>query len=133
MDTQFLKLLVCPLCNIPLRHDRSEQELICQHDQLAYPIRNGIPVMLKEEARSLRQNQAATSPQRPLASGSPESPATPASDRGHSDATASGQAKPAIPDTDTDTDTDSGPGSESGSNSDSNSDSASDSTSGSRP
>ncbi|MHC8943296.1 Trm112 family protein [Advenella incenata] len=60
MDTHFLKLLVCPLCNSPLRHDQSEQELICQYDQLAYPIRNGIPIMLKEEARALSQNHGAS-------------------------------------------------------------------------
>ncbi len=62
MDSHFLKLLVCPLCNSPLRHDQSQQELICQYDKLAYPIRNGIPVMLKEEARSLNQPQGASDP-----------------------------------------------------------------------
>ena len=59
MDTHFLKLLVCPLCNSPLRHDQNEQELVCQYDKLAYPIRNGIPIMLQEEARSLSQNHGA--------------------------------------------------------------------------
>jgi len=59
MDTHFLKLLVCPLCNSPLRHDQNEQELVCQYDKLAYPIRNGIPIMLQEEARALSQNHGA--------------------------------------------------------------------------
>lgn len=53
MDSHFIKLLVCPLCNSPLRHDQSRQELICQYDKLAFPIKNGIPVMLSQEARSL--------------------------------------------------------------------------------
>jgi len=65
MDTHFLKLLVCPLCNSPLRHDQSEQELICQYDQLAYPIRNGIPIMLKEEARALSQPHGASATMTP--------------------------------------------------------------------
>lgn len=53
MDSHFIKLLVCPLCNSPLRHDQSRQELICQYDKLAFPIKNGIPVMLSQEVRSL--------------------------------------------------------------------------------
>ena len=53
MDSHFIKLLVCPLCNSPLRHDQSRQELVCQYDKLAFPIKNGIPVMLSQEARSL--------------------------------------------------------------------------------
>ena len=79
MDTHFLKLLVCPLCNSPLRHDQSEQELICQYDQLAYPIRNGIPIMLKEEARALSQNHGASAATaRPQDSPPSESAAEPA-------------------------------------------------------
>ena len=51
MDTRLLEILVCPLCKGPLEHDRTAQELICHADKLAYPIRDGIPVMLVSEAR----------------------------------------------------------------------------------
>ena len=51
MDTRLLEILVCPLCKGPLEHDRTAQELICHADKLAYPIRDGIPVMLVDEAR----------------------------------------------------------------------------------
>jgi len=48
-----LDILVCPLCKGALEFDRGAQELICRHDRLAYPIRDGIPVMLEDEARRL--------------------------------------------------------------------------------
>ena len=51
MDARLLEILVCPLCKGPLTHDRSAQELVCSVDKLAYPIRDGIPVMLVSEAR----------------------------------------------------------------------------------
>lgn len=51
MDARLLEILVCPICKGPLRYDRVQQELICQADKLAYPIRDGIPVMLVDEAR----------------------------------------------------------------------------------
>jgi uncharacterized protein len=51
VDTRLLEILVCPLCKGPLEHDRAAQELICHVDKLAYPIRDGIPVMLANEAR----------------------------------------------------------------------------------
>ncbi|MCW7537764.1 Trm112 family protein [Aquabacterium sp. A7-Y] len=53
MDTRLLELLVCPVCKGPLEHDRQARELICRADQLAYPVRDGIPVMLESEAREL--------------------------------------------------------------------------------
>jgi uncharacterized protein len=53
MDTRLMELLVCPLCKGPLEHDREAHELICKADRLAYPIRDGIPVMLESEARPL--------------------------------------------------------------------------------
>jgi uncharacterized protein YbaR (Trm112 family) len=57
MDTRLLELLVCPLCKGPLEHQRppahAQQELICRADRLAFPVRDGIPVMLESEARSL--------------------------------------------------------------------------------
>ena len=51
MDARLLEILVCPICKGPLRYDRAHEELICQADKLAYPIRDSIPVMLVDEAR----------------------------------------------------------------------------------
>jgi len=53
VDTRLLDVLVCPLCKGPLKYDKDAQELICQGDRLAYPIRDGIPIMWAEEARDL--------------------------------------------------------------------------------
>jgi len=53
VDNRLLEILVCPVCKGPLEFDRAEQELICRHDRLAFPIREGIPVMLEDEARRL--------------------------------------------------------------------------------
>ncbi len=53
MDSRLLEILVCPLCKGPLRHDRTAQELICAADRLAFPIRDGIPVMLEQQARTI--------------------------------------------------------------------------------
>ncbi len=53
MDASLLDILVCPLCKGPLEHDKQAQELICRADRLAYPIRDGIPIMWVDEAREL--------------------------------------------------------------------------------
>ncbi len=53
MDTKLLEMLVCPVTKGPLILDRERQELISRSARLAYPIRDGIPVMLEEEARKL--------------------------------------------------------------------------------
>lgn len=53
MDKKLLEILVCPLCKSPLYYDKGAQELICRADRLAFPIQDGIPVMLEEEARAL--------------------------------------------------------------------------------
>lgn len=53
MDAKLLDILVCPVCKGPLAYRKAEQELVCKADRVAYPIRDGIPVMLKDEARSL--------------------------------------------------------------------------------
>ena len=55
MDKRLLELLVCPLCKGPLRSvgGGNSQELVCRADRLAYAVREGIPVMLPEEARVL--------------------------------------------------------------------------------
>ena len=53
MDAKLLEILVCPLCKSPLVYRKTEQELICKADRLAYAIKDGIPVMLADEARTL--------------------------------------------------------------------------------
>lgn len=53
MDTRLLDILVCPVCKGPLKYDKQAQELICNPDHLAYPIRDGIPILWAEEARDL--------------------------------------------------------------------------------
>ncbi|MCF8495575.1 MAG: Trm112 family protein [Alphaproteobacteria bacterium] len=54
IDPKLLEILVCPLTKGPLRYDRAAQELISDGAKLAYPIRDGIPVMLVDEARDLK-------------------------------------------------------------------------------
>jgi hypothetical protein len=53
VDPKLLEILVCPLTKGPLRYDREGQELISEQAGLAYPIRDGIPIMLVDEARRL--------------------------------------------------------------------------------
>jgi uncharacterized protein YbaR (Trm112 family) len=53
MDTKLLELIVCPVTKGPLEFDREKQELISRSARLAYPVRNGIPVLLENEARTL--------------------------------------------------------------------------------
>lgn len=53
MDKKLLEILVCPLCKGDLIYKKDEQEFICKADRLAYPIRDGIPVMLEGETRRL--------------------------------------------------------------------------------
>ncbi len=57
MDKKLLDILVCPLCKGPLVYDKKAQELICKGDRLAFPIRDGIPVMLEDEARVLAPDE----------------------------------------------------------------------------
>ncbi len=53
MDAKLLEILVCPLCKGPLLYKKPEQELICKPCRLGFPVRDGIPVMLEDEARKL--------------------------------------------------------------------------------
>jgi uncharacterized protein YbaR (Trm112 family) len=53
MDTKLLELLVCPVTKGPLEYDRDKQELVSKSARLAYPVRDGLPVMLEFEARTL--------------------------------------------------------------------------------
>jgi len=53
MDPKLLEMLVCPVTKGPLVYDRERGELISRSARLAYPVRDGIPIMLEEEARKL--------------------------------------------------------------------------------
>ncbi len=53
MDKKLLDILVCPVSKGPLVYDRKKQELLSRSARLAYPVRDGIPIMLEEEARPL--------------------------------------------------------------------------------
>ena len=53
MDSRLLDILACPICKGPLKYHRDAQVLVCRMDRLAYPVRDGVPVMLEEEARQL--------------------------------------------------------------------------------
>ena len=53
IDKKLLSILVCPVCKAPLEYDKEHDELVCRASGLAYPIRDGIPVMLESEARQL--------------------------------------------------------------------------------
>ena len=57
MDPKLLDILVCPVTKGPLLYDRQKQELISKSARLAYPIRDGIPVMLEDEARRLEPSE----------------------------------------------------------------------------
>ena len=59
VDPKLLEILVCPLTKAPLRYDREAQELVSEEAGLAYPIRDGIPIMLVDEARPLRDDETA--------------------------------------------------------------------------
>ena len=58
MDPRLLEILVCPVCKGKLDFDKAAQELICKPCQLAYPLRDGIPIMMQDEARPLPGQQA---------------------------------------------------------------------------
>lgn len=53
VDPKLLEILVCPITKGPLRYDHENQELISEQAKLAYPIRDGIPIMLADEARAI--------------------------------------------------------------------------------
>lgn len=53
MENRLLQILVCPACKGPLRFEQDRQELVCMAEGLAYPIRDGVPIMLPEEAREI--------------------------------------------------------------------------------
>ena len=57
MDMQLLDILVCPVTKGPLKFDKEKQELVSTSARLAYPIRDGIPVMLEDEAREISEEE----------------------------------------------------------------------------
>ena len=57
MDTRLLELLVCPVTKSPLEYNREQQELISRSARLAYPVRDGIPVLLENGARTLTDTE----------------------------------------------------------------------------
>lgn len=64
MDPRLIELLVCPVTKGPLDYDRERQELLSRSARLAYPIRDGIPVLLEEEARTLGDEELERLPPR---------------------------------------------------------------------
>lgn len=58
MDPKLLEILVCPICKGPLDYRRAEAELVCKPCRVAYAIKDGIPVMLADEARPLSAEEA---------------------------------------------------------------------------
>lgn len=58
MDPKLLEILVCPVCKGPLDYQKTAGELVCKPCRLAFPVRDGIPVMLEDEARVLRDDEA---------------------------------------------------------------------------
>ena len=57
VDPKLLEILVCPLTKVPLRYDADKQELLSDQAALAYPVRDGIPVMLVDEARKMDESE----------------------------------------------------------------------------
>ena len=57
LDKKLLEILACPICKGELRYDKSAKELVCAADQLAFPIRDGVPVMLTAEARAMSSDE----------------------------------------------------------------------------
>ena len=57
MDTKLLELLVCPVTKGPLTYHRAAQELVSRSARLAYPVRDGIPILLENEARTLSDDE----------------------------------------------------------------------------
>ena len=58
MDHRLLEIVACPVCNGKLNYTQDKQELICKVDSLAFPVREGIPVLLENEARALTSEES---------------------------------------------------------------------------
>lgn len=57
MDHRLLEIVACPVCKGKLNYDKDKSELVCKFDRLAYPIKDGIPVLLEPEARTLSPDE----------------------------------------------------------------------------
>lgn len=57
LDAKLLDLLACPLCKSAVQYDKEKNELLCKADGLAFPVREGIPVMLENQARTLSTDE----------------------------------------------------------------------------
>jgi len=57
MDEHLLSIIVCPMCKNFLEYKKDTEELYCKHDRIFFPVRNGIPVLLKMDARKLSDNE----------------------------------------------------------------------------
>ncbi|WP_434144888.1 Trm112 family protein [Photobacterium leiognathi] len=57
MDYRLLEIVACPVCKGKLNYDKEKNELVCKFDRLAYPINDGIPVLLEPEARTLSSDE----------------------------------------------------------------------------
>ncbi|MBL4711002.1 MAG: Trm112 family protein [Gammaproteobacteria bacterium] len=55
MKKKLISIVVCPLCKGPLQNHSRQKELVCEKDGLAFPVRNGIPVLLRSDARQLKE------------------------------------------------------------------------------
>ena len=60
IDPKLLEILVCPLCKGPLVYRKDAAELVCKGDRLAFPVKDGIPVMLEDDARKLPPEEEVT-------------------------------------------------------------------------
>jgi len=74
METRLLDLLVCPLCKGRLYVNSTRTELICRGDRLGFPVRDGVPVMLEDQARSLSADEEISAAMQPEPSGDMPSP-----------------------------------------------------------
>jgi uncharacterized protein YbaR (Trm112 family) len=57
LDKKLLEILACPICKGELHYDKSAKELVCAADKLAFPVRDGVPVMLTAEARAMSSDE----------------------------------------------------------------------------
>ena len=64
IDKRLLSILVCPVSKAPVEYDKDKNELVCRASGLAYPVRDGIPVMLESEARTLTDAELEALPAR---------------------------------------------------------------------
>jgi uncharacterized protein YbaR (Trm112 family) len=55
INKELLEILACPICKGKLQYNHTQHELICKFDKLAFPIRNGIPIMLEDQARTIKE------------------------------------------------------------------------------